>query len=130
LLGVCGWREPFAWCARIARDLADESRDAWESLVPARVDADGDGKQDDRDEVAMAFTKHGGRKGRERPLGVAYVAAADNRGPGNSIGGRLRKYCNGTHFKVKPFGGRTRTVVIVLALRDGRQVRQVQRRRR
>jgi hypothetical protein len=93
------------------------------------VDADGDGKDDDRDEVPMAFTKEGGRKA---PNGnsashIAYVDARDNQGAGSSIGGRLRKYCNGTRFKVKPFGRRRRTAVIVVALRDRRQVHQVVR---
>jgi hypothetical protein len=52
-----------------------------------------------------------------------------NQGAGSSIGGRLRKYCNGTRFKVAPFGRRTRTAVIVVALRNGKQVHQVIRRR-
>lgn len=60
---------------------------------------------------------------------IAYVDSKDNQGAGSSIGGRLRKYCNGTPFKVVPFGERTRTAVIVVALRDGKQVHQVVRRR-
>ena len=69
----------------------------------------------------MAFTKEGGR---EAPNGnsashIAYVDSKDNQGAGSSIGGRLRKYCNGSRFKVVPFGERTRSAVIVVALRDG-----------
>jgi hypothetical protein len=91
----------------------------------------GDGKKDDRDEVPMAFTKEGGRKA---PNGnsashIAYVDSKDNQGAGSSIGGRLRPYCNGTRFKVAPFGRRIRTAVIVVALRNGRRVHQVVRRR-
>src|SRR5919106_6786760 len=120
------WRQDVPRRYTIARGRADENRDAWEPLVPAGVDADGDGEEDDRDEVPMAFTKEGGRKaanGRSASH-IAYVDASDNRGAGSSIGGRLRKYCNGTRFKLKPFGRRTRTAVIVVALRNGRQVHQ------
>jgi hypothetical protein len=125
------WREGAPTRYTIARGRADENRDAWEPLVPAGVDADGDGKQDDRDEVPMAFTKEGGRKapnGRSAS-NIAYVDAKDNRGAGSSIGGRLRKYCNGTRFNVKPFGRRARTAVIVVALRNGKRVMQVVRQR-
>jgi hypothetical protein len=125
------WRQGVPRRYTIARGLADENRDAWEPLVPAGVDADGDGEEDDRDEVPMAFTREGGRKaanGRSASH-IAYVDASDNRGAGSSIGGRLREYCNGTRFKLKPFGRRTRTAVIVVALRNGRQVHQVVRRR-
>lgn len=99
--------------------------------MPAGVDADGDGKEDDRDEVPMAFTKEGGRKapnGRSASH-IAYVDGSDNRGAGSSIGGRLRRYCSGTRFRLKSFGRRTRTAVIIVALRNGRQVHQVVRRR-
>jgi hypothetical protein len=125
------WRQDVPRRYTIARGLADENRDAWEPLVPAGVDADGDGNEDDRDEVPMAFTKEGGRKaanGRSASH-IAYVDASDNRGAGSSIGGRLRRYCNGTRFKLKLFGRRTRTAVIVVALRNGRRVHQVVRRR-
>ena len=79
----------------------------------------------------MAFTKQGSRKA---PNGnsashIAYVDASDNRGAGSSIGGRLRKYCNGTRFRVKLVGRRKRTAMIVVVLRDGEQVNQVVRRR-
>lgn len=125
------WHQDVPRRYTIARGLADENRDAWEPLVPAGVDADGDGKDDDRDEVPMAFTKEGGRKaanGRSASH-IAYVDASDNRGAGSSIGGRLRGYCNGTRFSLKLFGRRTRTAVIVVALRNGRRVHQVVRRR-
>jgi Excalibur calcium-binding domain len=125
------WRHGVPRRYTIARGLADENRDAWEPLVPGGVDADGDGEEDDRDEVPMAFTKEGGRKaanGRSASH-IAYVDASDNRGAGSSIGGRLRKYCNGTRFWLKLFGRRTRTAVIVVALRNGRRVHQVVRRR-
>jgi hypothetical protein len=125
------WRQDVPSRYTIARGLADENRDAWDPLVPAGVDADGDGNEDDRDEVPMAFTKEGGRKaanGRSASH-IAYVDASDNRGAGSSIGGRLRRYCNGTRFKLKLFGRRTRTAVIVVALRNGRRVHQVVRRR-
>ena len=125
------WRQGVTRRYTIARGLADENRDAWEPLVPAGVDADGDGEEDDRDEVPMAFTKEGRRKaanGRSASH-IAYVDASDNRGAGSSIGGRLRRYCNGTRFKLKLFGRRTRTAVIVVALRNGRRVHQVVRRR-
>jgi hypothetical protein len=94
------------------------------------VDADGDGEVDDRDEVPMAFTRQGSRRA---PNGnsashIAYVDASDNRGAGSSIGGRLRRYCNGTRFRVRLVGRRRRSAVIVVALRDGKQVRQVVRR--
>ena len=125
------WRQDVPSRYTIARGLADENRDAWDPLVPAGVDADGDGDEDDRDEVPMAFTKEGGRKaanGRSASH-IAYVDASDNRGAGSSIGGRLRSYCNGTRFKLKLFGRRARTAVIVVALRNGRRVHQVVRRR-
>jgi hypothetical protein len=124
------WRQDVPSRYTIARGLADENRDAWEPLVPAGVDADGDGKDDDRDEVPMAFTKEGGRKpanGRSASH-IAYVDASDNRGAGSSIGGRLRSYCNGTRFKLKLYGRRTRTAVIVVALRHGRRVHRLVRR--
>jgi hypothetical protein len=125
------WRQDVPSRYTIARGLADGNRDAWDPLVPAGVDADGDGEQDDRDEVPMAFTKEGGRKaGNGRSAShIAYVDASDNRGAGSSIGGRLRRYCNGTRFRLKLFGQRTRTAVIVVALRNGRRVHQVVRRR-
>jgi hypothetical protein len=125
------WRQDVPSRYTIARGLADENRDAWDPLVPAGVDADGDGEEDDRDEVPMAFTKEGGRKaGNGRSAShIAYVDASDNRGAGSSIGGRLRRYCNGTHFRLKLFGRRTRAAVIVVALRNGRRVHQVVRRR-
>jgi hypothetical protein len=115
----------------IARGRADENRDAWEPFVPAGVDADGDGEEDDRDEVPMAFTREGGRKapnGRSASH-IAYVDASDNRGAGSYIGGRLRRYCNGQRFRVKTTGKRRRTAVIVVAFRNGERVRQVVRRR-
>ena len=125
------WKQGAPRRYTIARRLADENRDAWEPLVPSGVDADGDGEVDDRDEVPMAFTKQGARKA---PNGnsashIAYVNASDNRGAGSSIGGKLRPYCNGTRFRVKLVGRRTRTAVIVVALHDGEQVHQVVRRR-
>src|SRR5215207_1177772 len=126
-----GWSQGVPKRYTIARGQADENRDAWEPLVPTGVDADGDGKQDDRDEVPMAFTKQGGRtapNGRSASH-IAYVDMGDNRGAGSSIGGRLRRYCNGSRFRVVPFGQRTRTATIVIALRNGRQVREVVRRR-
>jgi hypothetical protein len=125
------WRHDVPSRYTIARGLADDNRDAWEPLVPAGVGADGDGKEDDRDEVPMAFTKEGGRKaanGRSASH-IAYVDASDNRGAGSSIGGRLRGYCNGTRFQLKLVGRRTRTAVIVVVLRNGRRVHQVVRRR-
>jgi hypothetical protein len=124
------WKQGVTRRYTIARGRADENREAWDPLVPSGVDADGDGRKDDRDEVPMAFTKEGGR---EAPNGnsashIAYVDSKDNRGAGSSIGGRLREYCNGARFRIVPFGRRTRTAVIVIALRDGKQVRQVVRR--
>jgi hypothetical protein len=125
------WRQGVPRRYTIARGRADENREAWDELVPSGVDADGDGKRDDRDEVPMAFTRQGGRKA---PNGnsashIAYVDAKDNQGAGSSIGGRLRRYCNGTRFTVAPFGRRTRTAVIVVALRNGKRVQQIVRRR-
>jgi hypothetical protein len=125
------WKQGVVRRYTIARRRADENREAWDPLVPAGVDADGDGKKDDRDEVPMAFTREGGRKA---PNGnsashIAYVDSKDNQGAGSSIGGRLRRYCNGTHFRVVPFGERTRRAVIVVALRNGKRVHQVVRRR-
>jgi Deoxyribonuclease NucA/NucB len=115
----------------IARKRADRNRDAWDDLVPVGVDADNDGKTDDRDEVPMAFTREGGRKAPngESASHIAYVNASDNRGAGSSIGGKLRRYCNGTRFKIHLIGKRWRTAVIVVALRNGRQVHQLVRRR-
>jgi hypothetical protein len=91
----------------------------------------GNGEVDDRDDVPMAFTRQGSRRA---PNGnsashIAYVDASDNRGAGSSIGGRLRRYWNGTRFRVRLVGRRRRTAVIVVALRDGEQVHQVVRRR-
>jgi hypothetical protein len=125
------WRQGAPRRYTIARGLADRNRDAWEPLVPSGLDADGDGKVDDRDEVPMAFTRQGGRKapnGRSASH-IAYVDAGDNRGAGSHIGGKLRRFCNGSRFRVRPIGRRRRTAVIVVALRDGEQVRQVVRRR-
>jgi hypothetical protein len=125
------WRQGVPRRYTIARGRADENRDAWDPLVPSGVDADGDGKKDDRDEVPMAFTKEGGRKAGNGNSAshVAYVDSKDNQGAGSTIGGMLRRYCNGTRFRVAPIGQRTRTAVIVVALRNGEQVRQVIRRR-
>lgn len=115
----------------IARLRAERNRDAWQPFVPAGVDADGDGRQDDRDEVPMAFTRQGSRKaanGRSAS-NIAYVDAADNRGAGSHIGGELRPYCNGTHFRIRLTGTRRRPAVIVVAFREGKRVHQVVRRR-
>jgi hypothetical protein len=125
------WRQGVPRRYTIARGRADENREAWDTLVPSGVDADRDGKRDDRDEVPMVFTKEGGRTA---PNGnsashIAYIDANDNHGAGSSIGGRLGRYCNGTRFRVVPFGRRRRTAVIVVALRNGKQVHQVVRRR-
>jgi hypothetical protein len=125
------WRQGVPRRYTIARRCADRNRAAWQPYVPSGVDADRDGRKDDRDEVPMAFTLEGGRKaanGRSASH-IAYVDASDNRGAGSSIGGRLGRYCNGTHFRVRPTGQRTRTAVIVVVLRDGRRVRQVVSRR-
>lgn len=56
------WRQGVTRRYTIARSRADRNRDAWDDLVPVGLDADGDGKTDDRDEVPMAFTREGGRK--------------------------------------------------------------------
>jgi hypothetical protein len=124
------WKEGSPRRYAIARDQADENRAAWQPLVPSGVDADGDGKKDDRDEVPMAFTKQGGRTAAngESASNIAYVDAKDNRGAGSHIGGNLRKYCDGTRFRVKLVGHRRRTAVIVVALRDGKHVHEVWRR--
>jgi hypothetical protein len=125
------WKQGTPRRYTIARNRADRNRAAWQPYVPSGVDADGDGRKDDRDEVPMAFTRQGSRKaanGRSAS-NVAYIDASDNRGAGSSIGGRLGRYCNGTHFRVRLVGHRTRTAVIVVAFRDGKRVRQVVRRR-
>jgi hypothetical protein len=125
------WRQGAPRRYTIARGRANRNRDAWEPFVPSGVDADGDGAVDDRDEVPMAFTRQGGRRapnGRSASH-IAYVDLGDNRGAGASIGGRLRRYCNGTRFRVRLVGSRVRIAVIVIALRDGEQVHQVVRRR-
>jgi hypothetical protein len=125
------WRQGVPRRYTIARNRADRNRAAWQPFVPSGVDADGDGKKDDRDEVPMAFTREGGRKapnGRSASH-IAYVDASDNRGAGSSIGARLGRYCNGTHFKIRLTGQRTRKAVIVVAFRNGKRVRQVVRRR-
>jgi hypothetical protein len=125
------WKQGVPRRYAIARGMADENRDAWDPFVEEGVDADGDGAEDDRDEVPMAFTKEGGRKaanGRSASH-IAYVDASDNRGAGSTIGGRLRRYCNGTRFRVRLVGRRTHIAVIVVALRNGKQVHQVVRRR-
>jgi hypothetical protein len=125
------WKQGAPRRYTIARNRADRNRDAWDELVPVGVDADGDGRTDDRDEVPMAFTREGGRKAPngESASHIAYVDASDNRGAGSSIGGKLRRYCNGTHFKVRLTGKRGRTAVIVVALRNGKQVDEAVRRR-
>ena len=58
------WKQGVPRRYTIARRQADKNRAAWDPLVPPGVDADGDGKKDDRDEVPMAFTKEGGRQAR------------------------------------------------------------------
>jgi hypothetical protein len=125
------WKQGAPRRYTIARNRADRNRDAWDRFVPVGIDADKDGETDDRDEVPMAFTREGGRKARNGRSAshIAYVDASDNRGAGSSIGGRLRRYCNGTRFRVRLVDRRTRRAVIVVALRNGRQVRQVVRRR-
>lgn len=125
------WRQGAPRRYTIARARAERNRATWEPFVPAGVDADGNGAQDDRDEVPLAFTREGARKapnGRSASH-IAYVDASDNRGAGSFIGGRLRRYCNGQRFRVTTTGKRTRTAVIVVAFRDGKRVRQLVRQR-
>lgn len=114
----------------LARKRTEQNRDAWQPYVPGGVDADRDGKVDDRDEVPMAFTRQGSQKapnGRSAS-NIAYVDASDNRGAGSYIGGQLRRYCDGTRFTIKLQGQRTRTAVIVVAFRNGTKVHEVVRR--
>jgi hypothetical protein len=80
------WKQGAPRRYTIARGRAERNREAWDDLVPAGVDADGDRKVDDRDEVPMAFTRQGSRKA---PNGnsashIAYVDASDNRGAGSA----------------------------------------------
>jgi hypothetical protein len=98
--------------------------------VPSGVDADRDREVDDRDEVPMAFTTQGSREAANGNSAshIAYVDASDNRGAGSSIGGRLRRYCNGTRFRVRLVGRRMRKAEIVVALRNAKQVHQIVRR--
>jgi hypothetical protein len=114
----------------IARNRADANRKEWQPYVPSGLDADHDGKKDDRDEVPMAFTREGGRKAANglSASHIAYVDASDNRGAGSYIGGQLSDYCNGTRFRIRLYGNRTRTAVIVVAFRDGHRVHQVVKR--
>jgi hypothetical protein len=79
----------------------------------------------------MAFTREGGRKAANglSASHIAYVGASDNRGAGSYIGNQLGPYCNGTRFRIGLVDHRTRTAIIVVAFRDGKQVRQVVRRR-
>jgi hypothetical protein len=89
------WRQGVPRRYTIARGRAHDDRDAWQPLVPAGVDADGDGEEDDRDEVPMAFTKveDARRQTATRPRTSPTSTPAGNRGAGSLIGGRLRKYC-------------------------------------
>jgi hypothetical protein len=124
------WKQGVTRRYTIARNRADRNRDAWQPYVPSGVDADDNGKKDDRDEVPMAFTRQGSRKaanGRSASH-IAYVDASDNRGAGSSIRGRLRRYCNGTKFRLRLVGSRTQRAVIVVAFRNGKRVRLVVRR--
>jgi hypothetical protein len=115
------WKQGVTRRYTIARKRAERNRAAWQPYVPSGVDADGDGRNDDRDEVPMAFTREGSRKaGNGRSAShIAYVDASDNRGAGSSIGGKLRRYCNGTRFKIRLVGRRTRRAVIVVVFRNG-----------
>jgi hypothetical protein len=95
------WKQGVPRRYTIARGVADENRDAWEPFVPAGVDADGEGEEDDRDEVAMAFTKQGGRKtasGRSASH-IAYVDAADKPRGGQLDRRPTAQYCDGTRFR-------------------------------
>src|SRR5947208_563456 len=47
------WRQGVPRRYTIARNRADRNRAAWQPFVPSGVDADHDGKKDDRDEVPM-----------------------------------------------------------------------------
>jgi hypothetical protein len=97
----------------VSRGRADTRRAAWHPLVPEASA----GK--DRDEWPMAFTAEGGRT-----ASIAFVAPADNRGAGSVIAERLRRYCDGTPFRVRAFSHRTRPTRILIAARGGRPVRE------
>jgi hypothetical protein len=49
----------------------------------------------DRDEYPMAFSREGGAG-----ADIAYVAYADNRGSGSTIGSELHPYCDGQAFSI------------------------------
>jgi hypothetical protein len=73
----------------INRDGADERRDQLldDGHYPTRPGMD-------RDEWPMAFARADWR------AHVAYVPSRQNRGAGASIGQKLRRYCDGTRFRV------------------------------
>lgn len=85
----------------VNRPNADERRDRLldESGLPARAGFD-------RDEYPPAVGRGRGPRGLTRginPIGwladVAYVRSAENRSHGSSLGGKLRRFCNGTKFR-------------------------------
>lgn len=71
----------------IHRAGADRRRDRALAAIPTRPGMD-------RDEWPMAFAR------RSWPAHVAYVPSAQNRGAGSSIALKLRRYCDGTRFRV------------------------------
>jgi hypothetical protein len=73
----------------INRAGADERRDRLldEGRYPTRPGMDGD-------EWPMAFARRSWR------AHVAYVPSGQNRGAGASVGFKLRRYCDGTRFRV------------------------------
>lgn len=85
----------------VNRPNADERRDRLldESGLPARAGFD-------RDEYPPAVGRGRGPRGLTRginPIGwladIAYVRSAENRSHGSSLGGKLRRFCNGTKFR-------------------------------
>jgi hypothetical protein len=85
----------------VNRRGADERRERLleETTLPPR-----DGN--DRDEYPPAVGRGRGGPGLTRginPIGwradVAYVPSGENRSHGSSLGGKLRRFCNGTRFR-------------------------------
>ncbi|WP_053226366.1 excalibur calcium-binding domain-containing protein [Solirubrobacter soli] len=73
----------------IDRGHADEHRAASTDDLPAK-------RGYDRDEYPPAMSREGGER-----ADVRYVKSSENRAAGASMGGQLRRYCNGQAFRLK-----------------------------
>jgi hypothetical protein len=124
------WKQHVPKRYTIARSRAGRNRAAWDPYVPVGVDADKDGKTDDRDEIPMAFTREGSRKaanGRSASH-IAYSRCVRQPRRGQLHRREAAPLLQRHPFKIRLTGRRTRRTVIVIALRNGKKAHQVVRR--